>query len=714
MDNIKKAIIDIKKLPPSGGNEGGIHLLAFSFGLTSIIGQVALLREFISLFSGHEIIIGVFLSFWMLFVGVGALAGRKTKIKHKAGLLPVIMGWAFVFGLLILYISRNLLVTHGAEPEFNTLLLIITITLVPLCLTIGYAFTQYSVDTSTEGKSWGITTIYFLEQLGSSVGGVVLYLIMVRRFDNVQIVVTIVFLLFVISALVSELPILKKTTLVLLNLFLGTILVTLPLQKLLRSLEFKSEKITEISDTPYGNVVVAESDGQINIFENGSLRSFSEEVETTEEDVHAIMMRHPAPHKVLMLGGASSGTFHELKKYGGIIIDYVDNDPTIISILKKSKDVGSVNFFTDDPLRFLKKDSDVYDVIILNTGLPHNLQESRFYSKEFFEVAKRRMNDGGVIGVKGPEKQFHKEDNYIRYLSVIAATGLSVFKKYEVFPGNNIYFLFTDGLFLPLFDSSYSSAIKQNIYFNPDYILPDIVNDERMSHAKAIKLNVPVNTCLNPVLLQQSIETRSNYWQINSNLYILISFILFVFVIIFLKKQAKAMAVTGFALSGILLELIFLMQVVAGNVYEVLGLLFALSMAGMALGSYMNRKYFYRLGISPAVMMAIAGILILALPFVMKTLMNAGIIYSLQVIIVYFLVMLFSLIGGVLFSSLSHQPGKETGVVAGSVYGADLFGSSAGILITSLFLIPVSGMVNTAFLLGVFCLMFAILLLNKI
>jgi len=607
-----------------------------------------------------------------------------------------------------------LFVIHGTEPEFNTLLLIIAVTLIPLCLTIGYAFTKYSVDASAVDKDWSISKIYFWEQFGSSIGGGVLYIILVQWFDSVQILVVVVFYLFLIAVTVSVLSLLKKLAATVFILLTGTVLIVLPLQKVFRGLEFKSEKIVEISDTPYGNVIVTRSGDQTNIYENGSLRSFSDEIETTEEDVHAVMMRHPAPHKVLMLGGASPGTFRELKKYGDVSIDYVDIDPAIISILAKSKDANGVNFFTGDPLRFLKKDADVYDVIILDTGLPHNLQGSRFYSEEFFKAAKARMNPGGIIGVKGPEKQFHKEDSYIRYLSVITATGLTAFKKYDIFPGNNIFVLFTDGSFLPLFDASYSTVMSKNTYFNPDYILPDLVEDERLSYVTSLDLSVSVNTCLNPVLLQQSIVVKSGYWQINWTAFLLIFAVFFVISVVLFNKHGKAMAIVGFSLSGVQLVLIFLMQIVAGNIYEVLGLLFALSMAGMALGSHLNRKYFQAMKISSAVMMVIAGMLILMLPFAMKRLLDIEKAYMFQVVAVYFLVLLYSFLGGVLFSGLSYQPGNDTGTVAGSVYGADLFGSSAGILITSLFLIPVAGMTNTVFILGVICLMFAMFFLSKI
>ncbi len=688
-------------------------LLAFSFGVASIVGQVALLREFMSLFSGHEIIIGLFLSFWMLFVGVGALAARNTKIKIVSELLPAILGVTFILGLLFLYVSRVSFVIHGAESEFKTLLLIIGVTLAPLCITIGYAFTKFSIETASVDKSWSISKIYAWEQFGSSIGGGVLYFIMVQWLNSVQLIIVVVFFLFLISASLFITAGTKRISIIVLTAIIGLVIIILPVQKQLHSMAFKSEQIVNIADTPYGNVIVTQSGDQINIYENGVLRSSSGGIESTEEDVHAVMMRHPDPHKVLMLGGASSGTFNELWKYGDVKVDYVDIDPAIVDLLKQSENSSDVNWFENDPLKFLKGIDKVYDVIIVNTGLPNNLQSSRLYSKEFFEVAKLRMNDNSLIGIKGPAKQFHKEDNYMRYLSIITATGLSCFNKYDVFPGNNIFILFTNGSFLPLFDGSRSEIMSKNRWFNSDYIMPDLVEDERLSYVNAIDLSAPVNTCLNPVLLQQSINIKSGYWQISWSAYVIVFFVGFIVALFLFNRRAKAMVVTGFSLSGVQLILIFMMQVVAGNLYEVLGVLFALSMAGMAFGSYWYRKYLYRLGLSSGVLLAITGILILLLPFVMKMLLNIEFAYVVQVAVVYFLVLLFSLFGGILFSCISYKPNGDIRTLAGSVYGADLLGSSAGALLTSLFLIPVSGMLNSSFILGVICLTFALFFLRE-
>ena len=51
---------------------------AFSLGFTAIITQIILLREFLTVFYGNELIIGIVLTNWMVLTAIGAGIGRKT------------------------------------------------------------------------------------------------------------------------------------------------------------------------------------------------------------------------------------------------------------------------------------------------------------------------------------------------------------------------------------------------------------------------------------------------------------------------------------------------------------------------------------------------------------------------------------------------------------------------------------------------------------
>lgn len=51
-------------------------------GITSILIQITVLRLLLSTFSGNELDIGITLSFWLTYVGLGSYTGGKIRLKH--------------------------------------------------------------------------------------------------------------------------------------------------------------------------------------------------------------------------------------------------------------------------------------------------------------------------------------------------------------------------------------------------------------------------------------------------------------------------------------------------------------------------------------------------------------------------------------------------------------------------------------------------------
>jgi hypothetical protein len=48
-------------------------------GITSMLLQITVLRLLLSTFSGNELDIGITLSFWLIYVGLGSFTGKKLK-----------------------------------------------------------------------------------------------------------------------------------------------------------------------------------------------------------------------------------------------------------------------------------------------------------------------------------------------------------------------------------------------------------------------------------------------------------------------------------------------------------------------------------------------------------------------------------------------------------------------------------------------------------
>ena len=56
-------------------------VLLFLLGFITIISQVVFIREFITVFSGNELIVGIVLAAWMLLTGWGAYFARRKNWK---------------------------------------------------------------------------------------------------------------------------------------------------------------------------------------------------------------------------------------------------------------------------------------------------------------------------------------------------------------------------------------------------------------------------------------------------------------------------------------------------------------------------------------------------------------------------------------------------------------------------------------------------------
>ncbi len=126
-----------------------------------------------------------------------------------------------------------------------------------------------------------------------------------------------------------------------------------------------------------------------------------------ESLVHPAMLAHPDPKRVLIVGGGEGATAREVERYRGVEeIHMVDLDGELIEIVKKHLPWGKEGF-ADPRLKltiaegreYLSKQPDgYYDVIIMDATDP--AEESlaiQLYTKEFYELAYRKLGDHGVI-----------------------------------------------------------------------------------------------------------------------------------------------------------------------------------------------------------------------------------------------------------------------------------------------------------------------------
>ena len=279
------------------------------------------------------------------------------------------------------------------------------IAVLPISILPGIMF-QHAAGNYIKGKN-SLAKAYAMESAGGIAGGFASTILVMLSTQNLNSAF--------ICSLVSFIPVLyfslsmKEKYFSFITAFL--ILLFIPLFYFSSSLDYfmtsmNHPYLAETVDTPYSRVSVTSYQGQISVFENDAL-SFETESTAAEEFVHMVLTQHPDPKRVLLIGGGIEGTIYELLKYDSLKVDYVELNEKLISTVRKflpeemnkSFESKDLNIIIADPRNYLKS-CGKYDVILVGMPEPSSGQTNRFYTKEFFELCNKHLNDGGIAAVR--------------------------------------------------------------------------------------------------------------------------------------------------------------------------------------------------------------------------------------------------------------------------------------------------------------------------
>lgn len=170
--------------------------------------------------------------------------------------------------------------------------------------------------------------------------------------------------------------------------------------------------------TPYQKIVVTKKKEDVRLYLNRVIQfSSSDEYRYHEPLVHIPISLHKNPKSVLILGGGENLASREVLKHPGITrVDVVDIDSTMFHLAKRdpyftkinegaAKDIR-VNLIAQDAFTFLYNEAKGYDIIIADLPDPTNEALARLYSKQFFLLAKQRLNKDGLFVTQSGEIYF--------------------------------------------------------------------------------------------------------------------------------------------------------------------------------------------------------------------------------------------------------------------------------------------------------------------
>ncbi len=697
------------------------NLLFILLGITTLIGQTILLRELLIEVRGNEIVFAIYLSLWLFLVALGSLFARfflniktiKILSRFFFLFLSIIIPLQF---LSIRFLIEKLVVISGEMINIPNLFFLALLVLAPGCILIGFLFPI--LCKLIESEKQPIHKGYILECIGIIVGGIS-FAILILFLPHFTI-------LIILSGFnVLLLLTLSKKKLYFLPLILFIIFIPFTNRFFIDCYEKKyaPQELISTKDSKYGRLDITKSKEQKNYYWNGEIFANTSHEMYAQQMINFVMLQHPEPRKILLIGGLLNGFIEEIENYETVEkIDYLELEK---NILKEAKAYPKTNFITTDAIYFLKKHNYKYDLIFVDLPDPSSLNLNRFYTLDFFELLKTRtISDSSVVAITLTSGTNFMTPEITQLNATIYATFSAVFKKVVLIPSIKNIFIGSSGDYIS--NNVQELIIRLNFskpWFN-EIVIFEKCNRLRVSQIlNSIQTREPkINQITNPEAFLYTImlwtrilgipaETTTSFIQSNEIIAFLITFIIImIFSIIASKLSGSHLLKTDFNIFSISLVnfvmqlvLLNLFQMHFGYVYLVIFLFITIFMSGLTLGFMVGRKTKI-----PLQLFFVFNLIIVMFVYVFFEIDFYNWFY-------FVLNFGFAFLEGVILSRLLQSKfEKEKIKSSSSFYFIDTLGAMTGGILVGVLMFPILGLKLSVLFLGILVLVNFLLSLRRV
>jgi len=742
---------------PTGSQRRTIGAAILVMGLTALLLQVLLTRELLVSFFGNELCIGLILVDWLLLMAAGtALAGRL--LNRLGNLQAALVADQLLIAVLLpfqIYAARSVggrTMFPGELIDPLSVLGLGALVLAPGCLLLGAQFAfgcQLVAGEDSARAAANVGYIYVLEAVGAIIGGLLFHFCLADHLQTVRIILLLSALNGLAAMLVAVGLLVRRRRLAVICLSIFVIMtVVCALSPIADSLErftsmqrWPGYRLVTSRNTRYGNVAITEHNSQISVFHDGLLMFTSEDNLDNEELANLVLLQHPGPERVLIMGGGLGGLIGEVLKHHPRVVDYVELDRQAIKVIQRhlpnrlSRPLSDkrVSLIYADALTFLRTTDRQYDVIISNVGDPRTAVINRFYTRQAFQEAAGHLTRQGIFCVSLSYPQTHLSGpRRLLHASVWEALRQTYPQRLPL-PDGRIYYLAAKQSNLLTTDAHLLTSRMVQRHIQTKYISPYFIHTVMVPFARQLLMQslatvsqTPPNDDFCPVtyhyLLRLWLERFGG-----GALNIQLSFRSVLAVIVALMalcglaglymwgRRDKpiwrwgivgAIAATGVVEMSMELVVIFSFQVIAGSLFYQLGILIALYMGGLAAGGHLGR--YMTTNKRRAAIILCATLVGLALS---AALMPAVLLWlsghrELASVVLGTAAAILGILGGLHFPTgvaVFALPGQPAQAGA-TLYASDLAGASVGALLVSTIIIPVAGLLQTCFLVSLISL----------
>jgi spermidine synthase len=720
-------------------------------GFSALTAQMLLIRELTTVFYGNELFLGWILFAWLLGAGlfsfilgraiphgpqVGALAGMTHSLL--ALLLPLLLvaaragrGW----------VGMPIALPDLPRSMFFAFAFTIPIT---LCSTTIFLAAVKSTPNADQRGSWGtlLGTAYMHETLGF-VGGGMLYGYVLVLADSFRTAAIIQWLNVAASGLWYAPRLYRRfgnKLLLTLAAAAATFVTAAGPEISRRSLRylFPGQEVLAHQQSVYGPFAITRLAAQHNFYQSGALIGSDENAEWNEQLVHLTLLCHPSPRRVLLIGGGLTGALNEILKHHPTSVDYVEWNPALLHTARAFLPGPLAQGFEDPRVRVIAEDGRAYlnrpsananrpryDVILISMADPTSLLLNRYFTVECMEKAKNLLAPDGLFATHLSFSPDFVSADQVRAAASVYRAMRQTFRSILVLPEYAVFFIATpDGTLnydpRPLIERWTERAL-QTSFVNPPFLEYRLTTDRNPQAVKLLEQSeeppnrdtYPRAMFLSMVRWIQLLHPRmaAALARIGASRRVsgalLLSGAVLVSLALFRGKgkgdKILSMCTISFNVMASETTLLLLFQIVFGYLYYRMSLVIAAVMLGMATGSWTGTRWLARGRKDLAFVHAAFALLnVVLLGLVWKSEEFSSAYAAMFQLLLIFLAWLVGLLGGLEFALANQLLFERTNDHrrSGWIYGADLLGSCAGVLLTSLWLLPILGWLPSLFILA--------------
>jgi spermidine synthase len=633
----------------TGRNISVNNAMLFAAGFSSAAIQILLIREFLSIFSGNELVIGVIFGLWMIFTAIGSLAGSRMDLPDQK-IINFIYIVSVLLGVLVIRAVR-LLFDPGEVIAPWIIPLIVILTQSDAAFFGGLVYGRIS-------KISGGDRLFRLENAGALVGLIFVSSGILLHWSN-GFLISSNLALFVFYAFLSDHGRIKQSV-VLAIMSLTLITGFLYLDPV--SIKWKYSIDIDTIHSGY-NGEIAEKNGISDtlILLNNSLYRMKMSLPSVEQAVHVPVAMHKGKiHRALVIG--NMGHIQELKKYNNVSVVCIENEPLLAGS-------GCQYCAVED-----QKTDSLFDVVFLGNTMPATAQSGRFFTESFFKKMRLLAGESGVFSFSLPFGENFISSDEKALKNILIRTLKKAFKQVMVIPGSGYTFVASDNqLKWPIKIGVITSYLE-------NYTMMTI-DSARIAEANRIDMKKEINTSSRPIALYFTQKQWLGLFDVSfiyaAGFLILLGFI----AILMIPASAQAFSIGSTGLvSGIYsIAIIMLFQFAYGTLYSKMSLLMVALTAGFAAGSFVKKFPLSDIAIGLyAVLSMLIVIKMEHIPEVVFMVLNAGM--------------------GFLAAAqfVTRKPDSWS-----RLYAADLAGGVIGMMLGSTILIPYFGIGAIAIGIGV-------------